>query len=491
MSMPAFIRRNIHIIGPFLLIICLVPSSGLCGSVAGYTQTNQLGTMLSPWSTLPFFGLLLSIALFPLLVPHLWHNHYGKITFFWAALFSLPFLAYFQSRAVYEIIHIFVIDFIPFLILLSALFSVSGGIVISSFARGTPAVNTALLALGTLLASFLGTTGTSMVLIRPVLKTNADRERKSHIICFFIILVANIGGALTPLGDPPLFLGFLHNVPFFWVTTALVPYVLFAALALLTVFFMIDSFHFKREKHCQIIANIKQEPFKIEGIYNFLFLAGIIASVVMSGYWRAGIINVFGIQIEIQNIVRDALLIVIGIAAFKITPKELRDKNEFNWAPMKEVAKLFAGIFITIIPALEILKSGTAGPLSGLIDFMNGPAVYFWVSGGISSVLDNAPTYLGFLSHILGRLQMTEAMIPTCISGAEGFNGAFVDYLKAISIGSVFMGANTYIGNAPNFMVKSIAEKAGVNMPSFLGYIFKYTIPLLIPLFIILTLVFF
>ncbi len=447
---------------------------------------------LSLWSILPFGGILLSIALFPLFAPHFWHDHFGKVSLFWAALFAVPFVAVYRGVAFFEIIHILVIDYIPFIILLWALFTISSGIVVSSVPRGTPVVNTVLLGIGTLLASWIGTTGAAMVMIRPVLKANAHRARKSHVVCFFIILVANVGGALTPLGDPPLFLGFLHNVPFFWVTTAILPHVLFTTLVLLSIFFGVDVYHFRKEQHFQVSkTEVDSSKFRIEGSHNFIFLAGVVGSVVMSGYWKAGSVDVFGLHLEIQNLIRDALLISIGLAAFRFTPGALREKNEFSWAPIKEVAKLFAGIFVTIIPAIAILRAGRSGPL-GLISMVNDPAGYFWFSGALSSVLDNAPTYLTFFNQILGNLQMTEAMIPAATyAGSAGFNAVFVSYLKAISVGAVFMGANTYIGNAPNFMVKSIAEESGVNMPSFFGYVLKYTIPVLIPVFIAVTFVFF
>jgi Na+/H+ antiporter NhaD/arsenite permease-like protein len=489
-----FIISNFKIISlsPIVILsICLfLPVIGFCGDAENISTAPQLGRALSLWSVLPFGGILLSIALFPLFAPHFWHDHFGKVAFFWAALFALPFIAVYRGIAFFEIIHILVIDYIPFIILLWALFTVASGIVVSAVPRGTPVVNTFLLGIGTLLASWIGTTGAAMVMIRPVLKANALRARKSHVICFFIILVANVGGGLTPLGDPPLFLGFLHNVPFFWVTMAVLPHVLFTAIIILLIFFAVDIYHFRKERHSRL-SNDDAQPqrFRIEGAYNFIFLAGIVGSVVMSGYWKAGSANVFGLHLEIQNLIRDVLLICIGVAAFKFTPGALREKNEFSWAPIKEVAKLFAGIFVTIIPAIAILRAGRSGPL-GLISMVNDPAGYFWFSGGLSSVLDNAPTYLTFFNQILGSLQMTESMIPEAL-GQAAHNPAFVSFLKAISVGCVFMGANTYIGNAPNFMVKSIAEEAGVNMPSFFGYVLKYTIPVLIPVFVVVTFVFF
>ena len=475
-----------------ILAICLLlPVTGICGD-SDNVSAAQLGRTLSLWSILPFGGILLSIALFPLFAPHFWHDHFGKISLFWAALFAVPFVAFYRGIGFFEIIHILVIDYIPFILLLWALFTVASGIVISSVPRGTPVVNTVLLGIGTLLASWIGTTGAAMVMIRPVLKANAHRARKSHIVCFFIILVANVGGALTPLGDPPLFLGFLHNVPFFWVTTAVLPHYLFTTILLLLIFFGLDFFHFRKEQQYRLgKAAEGSRQFRVEGTYNFIFLAGIVALVVMSGYWNAGVVSIVGLHLEIQNIIRDALLIVLGLAAFKYTPAYLREKNEFSWAPIKEVAKLFAGIFVTIIPAIAILRAGRSGPL-GLISMVSEPSGYFWFSGLLSSVLDNAPTYLTFFYQILGNLQMTEAMIPeACTAGSAGFNATFVSYLTALSVGAVFMGANTYIGNAPNFMVRSIAEEAGVNMPSFFGYVVKYTVPVLIPVYIILTFVFF
>lgn len=479
----------------FLIVIVayflLFAAIGWCGQTEDVANAVTLGQSLSLWNVLPFGGILLSIALFPLFAPHFWHDHFGKVSLFWAALFAVPFVAMHKGVAFFEIVHIFVIDYIPFIILLWSLFTVASGIVVSSVPKGTPGVNAILLGIGTLLASWIGTTGAAMVMIRPVLRANAHRARKSHVVCFFIILVANVGGALTPLGDPPLFLGFLHNVPFFWVTSAVLPHVLFTTLILLLIFFGVDVYHSRKEiEHLQVSEdNAGSQKFKIEGAYNFIFLAGIVGSVVMSGYWKAGSVNILGLHLEIQNLIRDALLISIGLAALKVTPSMLREKNEFSWAPIKEVAKLFAGIFVTIIPAIAILRAGRSGPL-GLISMVNDPAGYFWFSGGLSSVLDNAPTYLTFFNQILGRLQMTESMVPAAL-GQSAHNPEFVSFLIAISVGSVFMGANTYIGNAPNFMVKSIAEEAGVNMPSFFGYVLKYTIPVLIPVFIAVTFVFF
>jgi Na+/H+ antiporter NhaD/arsenite permease-like protein len=454
----------------------------------------EIGKILPIWSIIPFVGILLSIAVLPLIAPHFWHHHFGKISAFWALAFAVPFLLGYHGIAVYEILHIYIIDYIPFIILLWGLFTIAGGIVVGGSFKGTPIVNTIMLLLGTILASWVGTTGAAMVMIRPLLKANKDRKNKVHVICFFIFLVANIGGSLTPLGDPPLFLGFLHNVPFFWVTTGILPHMLLASAILLTLFFAVDTFYYRKEKKQTQESQDTEEktPIKIEGIYNLLFLGGVIGSVLLSGYWKAGHFTVYGVEWAFQNIARDVIIIIMGMLSLFFTSARLREANEFSWFPIQEVAKLFAGIFMTIIPALAILKAGNEGAMAGLVAIVKDPIHYFWVTGALSSFLDNAPTYLTFFNLALGKLGLTEAMVPGALAAkAATANPLFIKYLTGISAGAVFMGANTYIGNAPNFMVKSIAEEAGINMPSFFGYMFKYSIPILIPIFILVTFVFF
>ncbi|MCX7816097.1 MAG: sodium:proton antiporter [Syntrophales bacterium] len=475
------------IIHTIFLLLLITPSP--LGAAA---NPESIGKALPLWSVLPFVGILLSIALFPLLKPEFWHHHYGKVAAFWALIFALPFLYFFRETAFHEIIHILLIDYIPFIILLWGLFTIAGGIVLSGTIRGTPTINTILLLIGTFLASWVGTTGASMVMIRPVLRANRYRVKKAHIVCFFIILVSNIGGSLTPLGDPPLFLGFLHNVPFFWVTTNILPHFAFTSLIILTIFHLLDMWMYRKEHTARMEMQTKGEPLRIQGTYNFLFLGGVVGVILLSGYWKAGHINVLGVEMEIQNIVRDVVIIILGLLSLLLTPKELRAANDFSWGPILEVAKLFAGIFITIVPALAILRAGTEGALRDLITLIQNPAHYFWATGILSSFLDNAPTYLTFFNMALGKLQLTEAMVPAALKvGVETTNLQFIHYLEAISAGAVFMGANTYIGNAPNFMVKAIAEEAGVNMPSFFGYMFKYSIPILIPTFVAVSLIFF
>lgn len=452
--------------------------------LAAENSTN-LGPLLPLWSVLPFVGILLSIALIPLAFPHFWHNHFPKVSFFWALVFAIPFIYFFKETALREIAHIIIIDYIPFILLLGSLYIVSGGIYIKGTLKGTPAVNSIILLIGTLLASIIGTTGASMLLIRPILRSNSWRVYKVHTIVFFIFLVSNIGGSLTPLGDPPLFLGFLHGVPFFW-TMKILPEMAFASIVLLFLYFILDSHYYKKEI-LTAVPDSEQEPVKIEGSHNFIFLLGIIGAVLFSGNVKLGQINFFGISQTIENLIKDAILILIGIASLISTRQVIHKNNEFNWAPILEVAYLFAGIFVTIIPALAILKAGENGALHWLIKSIDSPAQYFWTVGILSSFLDNAPTYLTFFNSILGEFYpgIPEASAVALLIVEK------IPYLAAISVGAVFMGANTYIGNAPNFMVKSIAEEAGVKMPSFFGYIFKYSIPILVVLFIIMTFIFY
>ena len=451
------------------------------------------GAKLPIWSIIPFVGILLSIAIFPLVLDsHFLVHHGGKMSLVWALAFAIPYLIAFQGEAFYDILHIYLIDYIPFIILLWGLFTVAGGILVRGTLRGTPIVNTLLLLIGTAIASWVGTTGASMLLIRPLIRANAYRQSKVHLVIFFIFLVSNIGGSLTPLGDPPLFLGFLHNVPFFWTTTALFPHMLFISVILILLFFVLDTFMFKREGGV-VPDDGTNEPIRVDGLFNLVFLLGIVAAVLMSGSFKWGEVNIFGVHVYWQNISRDVLIVVMGLLSLRFTPfsGELRQANEFSWEPIEEVAKVFAGIFMTIIPALAILKAGENGELRGLIGAIKEPMHYFWITGILSSFLDNAPTYLTFFNTALGKLHLTEAMIPEILSGqlTGPEHLEFVKLLTAISVGAVFMGANTYIGNAPNFMVKAIAEQSGIRMPSFFGYML-WSVVILVPLFVIVTFVF-
>jgi Na+/H+ antiporter NhaD/arsenite permease-like protein len=453
------------------------------GTQGGVQEIRTLGELLPVWSIIPFVGILLSIALFPLFAPHWWHRHFPKMSAFWGILAAAPLIIAYQGEAVHELLGTYIHEYIPFIILLWALFTVTGGIHVKGKLNGSPALNVVLLAVGTVIASFMGTTGASMILIRTVLRANAWRKNKAHVVVFFIFLVSNIGGLLTPLGDPPLFLGFLLGVPFFW-TLRLLPIMVFVSVPLLALFFLIDSRYYRKEKEPK---TTERGPLRVEGAHNLLFLAGIVGAVLMSGVWRPGTVTILGIPQDIQNPVRDMILILLGLASYVTTKKRIRDDNEFTWFPIKEVAILFAGIFTTIVPALAILQAGEKGQLGVVMKTLEAPSHYYWITGSLSSFLDNAPSYLTFFNSLLGKFF---AGLPLQ-DGVRGLITEKATYLEAISVGAVLFGANTYIGNAPNFMVKSIAEEAGVKMPSFFGYMFKYSIPMLLPLFFLVTLIFF
>lgn len=471
------------------------PLSGQTALAAGQAPAEHagqaahhpnLGVILPLWSCLPFVGILLSIALLPLIVPHFWHHHFGKVAAFWAATLGLPFLIAFKGTALHEILHILLADYVPFIILLWSLYTVSGGILLRGSLKGTPAVNTLLMAVGAAIASWMGTTGAAMLLIRPLLNANKHRKNRTFMVVFFIFLVANIGGSLTPLGDPPLFLGYLHGVPFFW-TLNILPHALMMVVLLLTAYFFLDSYHYRREDGARTSSTGPAVPLKIEGAYNFLILAGVVSAVLMSGMFDWGAISVLGVQRPVQDWVRDLLLIMLGGLSLRVTPARLREDNQFTWFPIIEVAYLFVGIFITMIPCLLILKAGDRGALGFLVTGVTAPLHYFWVTGVLSGFLDNAPTYLTFFNTALGSFYpgLSEAQAVPLLTTENAI------YLKAISCGAVFFGAFSYIGNAPNFMVRSIAEELGTPMPSFFGYIVKYALVFLVPCLVVVTLVMF
>ena len=457
------------------------------GAFAEQGSVPGLGAVLPSWSSLPFIGILLSIALFPLLAPHFWHHHYPKVSAIWALALAVPFTASYGREALHAIAHMAIVDYVPFIILIGTLFTIGGGILVRGTLRGSPATNATLMLIGTVLASWVGTTGAAMLLIRPLLRANHDRRHRSHTVVFFIFLVANIGGSLTPLGDPPLFLGFLHGVPFFWTFGMWRETIVVAGLVL-ALYVAVDLLYWRREDAMvRLRSEGPHEPLRIEGWHNFFFLAGVLAAVVFSGLVRLGEVEILGVRQQVENLARDAVLLAMLAGSWLSTPAKVRDDNSFTWGPIREVAILFAGIFATIIPVLTMLRAGEHGALAMVIRSVRQPAHFFWAAGGLSSFLDNAPTYLTFLSTALGRLHPG---IPErdAIAQLIASNPLF---LQAISTGAVFMGANTYIGNAPNFMVKSIAEEAGVKMPSFFGYIFRFTLPFLIPVFLAATWIFF
>jgi len=435
----------------------------------------------------PFIGILLSIAVFPLIAPTFWHHNFGKISAFWALAFIAPFTVVFGWQlALFEVLHVAFLEYFPFIILLLSLFTVAGGVRLKGSLAGTPLVNTTILFIGTVIASWMGTTGAAMLLIRPILRANETREHKVHTVVFFIFLVANIGGSLTPLGDPPLFLGFLKGVDFFWPTTNMLLPMIFVSVILLALYYGLDTYLYRKEggapESGPAEPTTTPEKLGLEGKVNILLLGGVIGAVLMSGVWKPGIeFEVFHVHIQLQNLIRDVLLIGIAIVSWSLTDIESRKANGFTWFPIIEVGKLFAGIFLTIIPAIAILRAGTDGALAAVVSTVseNGEPVnfmYFWLTGILSSFLDNAPTYLVFFNTAGGD--------PATLMGP------LETTLLAISAGAVFMGANTYIGNAPNFMVRSIAEDAGIKMPSFFGFM-AWSCVILLPLFALVTLIWF
>ena len=460
-----------------LMLLALSP--GL--SFAAELQGSELSVL---WGV-PFAGLLLSIALLPLLVPFFWHHHFGKITAAWSLVFLLPFaVVYGPGLAGTSFMHALLAEYLPFIFLLTALFTVAGGIHIRGNLHGSPGLNTAILAIGAVLASFMGTTGASMLLIRPLVRANDNRSHKAHVVVFFIFIVSNAGGSLTPLGDPPLFLGFLKGVDFFWTMSHIFPETLFLVGSLLAIFYALDMwFYHQREEVKPLDPTPDTRSIGFDGAANFWLLGFVAGLVLLSGLWKSPVVfNIAGTDVGLPGLVRDAGLLAITLLSLKITSAKVHDDNQFSWGPMLEVAKLFAGIFLTIIPVIAMLKAGTDGPFGAVVsavtraDGSPNPAMYFWATGLLSSFLDNAPTYLVFFNTAGGDPQ---ALMTT-----------FAGTLAAISAGAVFMGANTYIGNAPNLMVKAIAEDRGVKMPSFFGYML-WSCGVLIPLFIIMTFIWF
>ena len=482
-------KKLVVVIGIVIALIALTVIS----LVSTDEISHELGSQLPLWSCIPFLGMLLSIAIFPLVKPEWWEHNMLRVAVIWSLLFLIPFgIVYGGNNLVYNVYEMVLLDYLPFIVLLFGLFVVSGGIGIKGSMVGTTKTNVVFLLIGALLASWVGTTGAAMLMIRPVIRANKWREKKAHIIVFFIFMVANIGGCLTPVGDPPLFLGFLRGVPFFW-TMSLLPMMLFNLAVLTIVFIILDRRYVKKElaagrKPEDNIGPEGKEKFAIEGAHNLIFIVMIVGSVILNGllanvpgFYDPATGNLTGISIAhvvvpFNSLVQMAIILLAAFLSVKTTKREIREHNEFNYDAIKEVAKLFIGIFLTMIPALAILKAN--GSALGIEE----PWQFFWITGALSSFLDNAPTYLVFLTTA-GALGFTEGIATTVGTVAP-------TVLMAVSAGAVFMGANTYIGNAPNFMTKSIAEGSGIKMPSFFGYM-KWSLCILIPLFILDTLIFF
>lgn len=427
-------------------------------------------------SVLPFVLILIGIAILPLVAEHWWEQNKNKLIV--SAVLGIPILVYlFLMGLSHEISHVLIYEYIPFIVLLWALFYISGGIVLRGDIEATPINNSIFLLIGSILASLIGTTGASMLLIRPLLKTNSERKHVVHTVIFFIFMVSNIGGSLTPIGDPPLFLGYLKGVPFAW-TFRFIPEWAFAIGILLVLYFIIDTwYHGKETKKTILEDKTHIEPLSMVGAVNFIWLFGVIIAVA---FINSNYFPIFNDK-PYLGFVREIVMGLMVVASLYSTKKEYREENEFTMHPIQEVAYLFIGIFITMIPALYLLKHH-GGELG-----VNQPWQFFWATGGFSSFLDNAPTYVTFFSLIEGLLLSTgiqeSQLLHTMLTSHSHF-------LEAVSIGAVFMGANTYIGNAPNFMVKSIAEHSKIKMPSFVGYM-MYSALILIPLFLLVTFVFF
>ena len=467
---------NKWFVAALLGLVLFVPDAALAA------PPLEGAAMRWPWA-LPFAGILLSIATGPLLFPRIWHDHYGKIALAWGVLTLIP-LAVLQGTAIAfaAFVHAVLEEYLSFIVVLFALYVVAGGILVTGNLPGTPLTNAALLGFGTLIASVVGTTGAAMILIRPLLRANSARQHNVHVVVFFIFLVANIGGALTPLGDPPLFVGFLRGVEFFWTARNIWQETLLVGGIVLAMFVIIDVWFYRKDRQVGVVG----EPMpllliRVRGLVNVLLLAAIIGAILLSATWKPGITwAIVGTRLEMQSLLRDAALILIALLSLKLTPDEHREANGYSWEPIREVAILFAGIFITIIPVLAMLDAGRNGAFAWLISAAtadNGrpnEVAYFWLTGVLSAFLDNAPTYLVFFELAGGN--------------AATLMGALAPTLAAISMGAVFMGALTYIGNAPNFMVYAIASERGVRMPSFFGYML-WSVLALGPVFVLLTFV--
>ena len=478
--------KKLSALAAALLGVLAFSVTAMAESPAGETGTAVPSLLYC----IPFAGILLCIALFPLVMPTWWEDHQAPVVLAWSLAFIVPFVMGFGAHHTAEVVLECIInDYLTFIVLLFGLFCVAGNITLEGDLAGSPRINVGLLLFGTLLSSWVGTTGASMLMVRPIIKMNSWRKRKRHIMIFFIFLISNIGGCLTPIGDPPLLMGFMRGVPFFWSLRRL-PILAFNAAVLLFVFYHLDMRAYRKDIADGRKPDISKPgtEIRIAGLHNLIFLAAIVVAVLLSGtlpslpLFRNADGTVRGIPIlgEVTltwpAVIEIAIILASAWLSFRTTSAKVRTENHFTWGAIKEVAILFIGIFITMQPALMILKAN--GASLGL----DSPYQMFWATGALSSFLDNTPTYLVFLTTA-GSLGFTEGI-------ATALGTVPAKMLVAISCGAVFMGANTYIGNAPNFMVKSISDENGVRMPSFFGYIL-WSLGFLIPVFILDTLIFF
>lgn len=498
------IRRTVIalvILGALVAVIPGAPTFAQAQDTSAVvTQTDtdpakaDAGHELPPgWMVIPFAALLILIATGPLFFKHFWEHNFQKISVALGSLVVVYYLVVLQDA--HSLTHTLA-EYISFISLLTALFVASGGILINVDRKATPRVNSALLLMGCVIANLIGTTGASMLLIRPFLRINKGRVKPYHVV-FFIFMVSNVGGALTPIGDPPLFLGFLKGVPFFWVIEHVIHVWLLVALILVGIFYVIDNRNTAGgDQTVQYTGKIS-----VRGTKNFAYLALVILAVFLDPNVIKGFPDL-ATMFHVPFGVREILMFAIAFAAYKTADREALAGNEFNFAPIKEVAWLFIGIFATMIPALQLVQHEASKPeVASVLT----PGMFFWSTGALSSFLDNAPTYLSFLSAAVGKFGIVGGMdalkdfyalertMTTEVSWMMGIFHItlFEEYLLAISLGAVFFGACTYIGNGPNFMVKSIAEQSGIECPSFFGYIMKYSLPILIPVFTLVWLLFF
>ncbi|MCB9677018.1 MAG: sodium:proton antiporter [Alphaproteobacteria bacterium] len=450
------------------------------GGGDGGEHHATLGEFLPIWSVIPFAGMLLSIALVPMFAEHFWHKTRNQLlvalgwaspVFVFLVYTGLTDFNHLGHDAVHNLQHA-LIEYISFIALLGSLYIISGGILLRGDLEGRPVVNTAFLAIGAVIANIIGTTGASMLLIRPMLRTNKQREHTWHIPLFFIFLVSNIGGALTPIGDPPLFLGYLRGVPFFWTVQTLWMYWLPVVLFLLGVFFAIDTFQYRKETTtARVEDQAALEPLRLEGNLNFLLLGGVIACVLL--------LSPDPHHVDFRHYyAREIGMVLLSVVSVFATSPSIRERNGFNYGPILEVGALFIGIFISMIPATSLLQAN--GSALGVTH----PWQYFWASGSLSAFLDNAPTYVTFAAMACGTYE--HCLTAENLEPLTHVDSAAV--LEAISLGSVFLGAGSYIGNGPNFMVRAIAEQSGYKMPSFFGYC-GYAALFLVPTFIVMTLI--
>lgn len=434
-------------------------------------------TIIPLWSLIPFILMLAMIAAAPLAFPHWWERNRNKLIV--SLVLGIPTAIYLIAIGLTDsLIHQMVFDYIPFIILLGALFAITGGIHVGGDIEAKPGINTLFLGIGAVLASFMGTTGAAMLLIRPVIKTNSQRKYRVHTILFFIAIVANAGGLLTPLGDPPLFLLYLRDAPFDWFFH-LTPEWAFVNGILLLLFFIVDSYYYRKEPETNIVVDkTKQEPITIKGKINFLFLLGVILSVAFLNEQYIDVMKSSpDVKYNFASFIRELGMLSMAALSLIFTKKSIRKANSFTWGPIVEVAYLFLGIFITMVPALIYLTQN-ADSIG-----IETPAQFYYATGSLSAFLDNAPTALSFYNLALG-LDLGSVYDGALVAGIPEI------ILTAISLSSVFFGAMTYIGNGPNFMVKAIAEENKIKMPSFFGYMFRFSLIVLLPIYILTQLIF-